>query len=156
MAQNLISQTMTNTQKDAMLADLTAFDTKFIPYKVDLTPEDIGHLAKISEADMAVLQLALTFAQANTGVIPGNIPVTEFASDLALAGQLSPIKAMAEQKADMVATSQIAALSDAYKTALAIYNVVKAQGRTPQNQTFLDTFGARFAHGPQTPPAPPA
>ena len=48
----------------------------------------------------------------------------------------------------MVATSQIAALSDAYKPALLIYNGVKAQNRTPQNQTFLNEFGARFARGP--------
>jgi hypothetical protein len=154
MAQNLISQTMTDAQRDAMLADLTAFNTKWAPYSVALTPEEIGKLAKISAADIAVLELALTFAQQNSGAIPGDVNVTEFASDIALAKQIVPMDASAKQKADKTTTSLIAVLSDAYKAALLIYNIAKAQGRTPQNQTFLDTFGQRFARGSQAPPPP--
>ena len=146
---------MTDAQKDAMLADLDAFAAKRAPYLVELSPTDIGKLAKISELDIGVLELALTFAQQNPGAIPGNINVTEFARDIALAKQEAIVKARTKQQDDMVATSLIAPLSDAYKTALLIYAVAKALGRTPQNQTFIDTFAARFARGPQPPPPPP-
>lgn len=155
MAQNLISQTMTDAQRDAMLADLAAFNTKWAPYMVPLEPDEIAHLAKISAADIGVLEMALTFAQQNAGAIPGDVPVAGLATDIGLAHQVIIVDASAHQKADMTATTLIAVLSDAYKTSLLIYNVAKAQGRTPQNQTFLDAFGARFARGPQTPPPPP-
>ena len=155
MTQNLISQTMTDVQRDAMIGDLTAFGTKFDAYKVELTPDEIAKLARISETGLPELELAQAYAQQNPAAIPGNVNLTEFAKDLALARQIMQVKTRLTQLLDYVATALIAALSDSYKTALLIYNIAKAQGRTPQNQTFLDAFGTRFAKGPQTPPTPP-
>ena len=149
MSQNLISQTMTDVQRDAMITDLTNFDTKFNNYKCPLTPEQIRRMPKLSMADVGVLQLAVTFAQQNPTAIPGTINLTELANDLALGKQIIIVDAITQQKADMTKCSAIAALSDAYKAALDIYRIAQAQGRTPQNMTFLDEFGARFAHSPQ-------
>lgn len=60
-----------------------------------------------------------------------------------------------QQKANITRVSLIAVLSDGFKTVNEVYRVEKAKGRNPQNAAFLDAYGARFAHGPQTPPAPP-
>ena len=149
MDQNLISQDMTDVQRDALIADLTSFDTKFQPYKVSLTPEDTKKLLKFKVEDVALLQLALTFAQQNPGAIPADVNVTEFAKDVAFAQQAQTVNGMAQQTADQTNTTVMAACSDGYSAALDIYRVAKAQGRTPQNQTFLDAFGARFARGPR-------
>ncbi len=155
MAQNLISQTMTDVQRDAMLGDLGAFDTKFANYKVQLSPDEIAKLARISEDSIAVLELGQTYAQQNPNSIPASVDLVEFGKDIALARQIVQIKLRLIQLLDFVSTALIAVLSDAYKTALLIYNLAQAQGRTPQNQAFIDAFGKRFAKGPQQPPANP-
>ena len=155
MAQNLISQTMTDAQRDAMFSDLGAFETKFENYKVDLRPDQIAKLNRFAETGIAELEMAETYAQQNPGAIPANVPLAEFSKDIALARQIVQVKLRLIQLLDFVTTALIAVLSDAYTTALLIYNTAKAQGRTPQNQAFIDAFGARFAKGPQTPPPPP-
>jgi hypothetical protein len=56
MNQNLISATMTDAQRDAILADLEAARLKAAPYSVPLTPDDRHNLAKIRAADLVVRQ----------------------------------------------------------------------------------------------------
>ena len=103
---------MTNTQRDAMLADLEAFDTKWGAYKVNLTPEQIAKLAKIKPSDIGALETALTFAQQNPGAISGDMDIAGLAQDVALARQAIIVNAAAQQKADLTHTTIIATLSD--------------------------------------------
>ncbi|MBI3875995.1 MAG: hypothetical protein HY300_08570 [Verrucomicrobia bacterium] len=63
MTQNLISQTVTDAQRDAMPGDLGAFDTKFTGFKAALDAADIAKPAKISESDIAALEMALAATQ---------------------------------------------------------------------------------------------
>jgi hypothetical protein len=154
MAQNLISQTMSDTQKIALLGDFTAFDTKWEPFECSLTPAEVAGLAKMSPADIALLDLAKTYADQNAGAIPADVPLAELAKDIALAKQIVPVDAKAQQEANKVRCSLIAVMSDAYAVAREVYRIAKARGRTPENAEFLDAFGARFARGPQTPPPP--
>ncbi|MBI3880729.1 MAG: hypothetical protein HY301_11810 [Verrucomicrobia bacterium] len=155
MSQNLISAVMTDAQRDAMIADLTAFDTKFDGFKVNLTADQVRHLSKHKPEDIGVLEVALTFAQQNPGEVGDATGVAEMVKDIGIANHVIPVNAETNQKAKMTNATLIAALSDAYEKAREIYRVQKAKGRTPANSTFLDSFGARFGHGPQTPPAPP-
>lgn len=155
MGQNLISQVMTDAQRDAMLADLTSFDTKFTPYKVNLSAEQIRKLAKLSPSDVGLLQMALAYAQQNPTEIPASIPVAELDKDAKLAQQIIPVDAAAQQKARMTRASLIAAMSDAFSIALRIYGVAVAQGRTPASAAFIDAFGERFKKGPPEEPQPP-
>jgi len=156
MAQNLIAQTMTEAQRDAMLADLTAFATKFAAFLVNLTPDDIAGLAKIKATDIGALEVAQTFAQQNPNSISADMNIAGLNQDVALARQLIILLAASQQKTDMIHTSLIAALSDGRVTSDAIYRVEKAKGKNPQNEAFLEAYGARYARGPQPPPAPPA
>ena len=154
MSQNLISQTMTDVQRDALLTDLTSFDTKFAAYKSTLTPKEIAHLAKLGAADIAYLDLALTFAQQNPTAIPGNINLAEFVKDLTLAKQLAMVNARVEQLANQTRTSLIAVMSDGFAAARLVYRVAQAQGRTPETTAFLDAFGKHFAVSAAAPAAP--
>ena len=156
MSQNLITQTMTDVQRDALLADLEAFDTKWGPYKVNLTPDQIAKLAKIKPSDIGALEIALTYAQQNPAAISADMDIAGLAEDVTLARQAIIVNAAAQQKADLTHTTIIAALSDGRVTADALYRVEKAKGKNPQNATFLEAYGARYARSPQTPPAPPA
>lgn len=152
MSQNLIAQTMTDAQRDALLADLAAFDAKWGPYKVNLTPEQIANIAKLSPSDIGLLEIALTFTQQNAGSISADQGAAALALDVPLARQAIIVDAAAQQKAAMTRNTLIAVMSDAFVTANGIYRVEKAKGKNPQNETFLEAYGAHFARGPQEPP----
>ena len=154
-SQNLIEAVMTDVQRDAMIADLAAFALKFAPYMVNLTPDEIKRLAKLKPTDVAVLDVGLTYMQQNPASITGDTNVAGLIKDIALAKQEIIVDAEMQQKANITRVSLIAVLSDGFKTVNEVYRVEKAKGRNPQNAAFLDAYGARFAHGPQTPPAPP-
>lgn len=149
MDQNLISQAMTDVQRDGLMAHYASFETAFAPYQVTLTPTDVKKLSKLKPEDIGLLELAAQFAQQNPGALPADVNMAEFTQDVNTGRNLTIIHAEAQQKADMVKKSLVAALSDGFASARKIYRVVQAQGRTPQNATFLDAFGARFSRGPR-------
>lgn len=156
MSQNLISQTMTDVQRDALLADLDAFDTKWTNYKVSLTPEQLAQLSKLAPENIGLLELAHTYAQQNPGSIPANYGVAELAKDIALAHQVGQIYLKAAQKAAMVRNTQIVLMSDGWATARKLYRLAQAEGRTPENTPFLDAMGEHFDREGQPPePTPP-
>ena len=146
---------MTNLQRDAMLGDLAAFDLKFEAYKLLLTPEQIARLAKIKPADIGALETGQTFAQQNPNAISADMTIGELDKDVVLSRQLILLLAKSEQTTDLIRTSLIACLSDGRVKTDEIYRVEKAKGKNPQNANFLETYGERYARGPQTPPAPP-
>ena len=154
MAQDLINETMTDVQRDAMLADLAAFATKWAPYTVNLTPAQIANLAKLKPTDLALLEVGQTYSQLNPAAISADMNIGKLDTDIALARQAIIVNADAQQIANITHNTVIAVLSDAFVTCNAVYRVEKAKGRNPQNAAFLDAYGARFAHG--APPAPPA
>jgi hypothetical protein len=154
MAQNLISQVMTDAQRDAMLADLTAFDTKYANYKVQLDATQKKKLAKLGPSDIGLLRLALTYAQQNPNLIPAVISTTELDKDIKLVEQLIVLDAATQQRANQTRTSIITAMSDGFNAGLKIYAIAMAQGRNPDNEAFLDAFGERFKKGPSEEPPP--
>lgn len=153
MGQNLISQTTTDGQRDAMLTVLTAFAIKFTNYVVNLTPEDIAGLAKFKAADIGALETGQTFAQHPPSAISADMTIGELNMDVALARQLILLLA-AEQKADLIRTILIACLSNGRVKPDELYRVEKAKGKNPQDATSLETCGERRARGPQTPTNP--
>ena len=128
---------------------------QFYPAPSNRTPTDIKGLAKLKPTDVAVLDVGLTFMQQNPNSITGDTDVAGLIKDIALAKQEIIVDAEMQQKANITRVSLIAVLSDGFKTVNEVYRVEKAKGRNPQNAAFLDAYGARFAHGPQTPPATP-
>lgn len=155
MSQNLISQTMTDVQRDAMLADFNAFVLKWAPYKVELTPEGIANLSKIKPEDIGLLELALNFALQNPGKFGTDLEIEELGVDIALAKQVTIVDQRTHQESNNTRCTLIAVMSDGFVTARKIYRIAQAHGRTPDNAAFLDAFGARFARGGQTPEPPP-
>ena len=112
-------------------------------------------MAKLSPADIGLLEIALTFTQQNAGSISADQNAGALALDVPLARQAIIVDASAQQKAAMTRNTLIAIMSDAFVTANGIYRVEKAKGKNPQNETFLEAYGEHFARGPQVPPANP-
>lgn len=155
MLQNLISKDMTDAQRDAIITDLNAALTKFLPFMHPLTPEDRKSLARVGNTQVGQLELALTFANQNPGALPGDLSVPEFAKDVTLVRQLLLIKAKKDMISEAIDDSLMSALSDGYVAALDIYRVAKAMGRGAEFDAFIDAFGQRFARRPRTTPTPP-
>lgn len=153
MSQNLISQTMTNAQRDAMMADLDAFDAKWAPYKTTQTPEEIARLSKLSPGNIGLLEVAYNHAIQNPNSFPANTGVAELGLDIALGHQAIMVDQKTQQKANQTHNTVIVVMSDGWVTARKIYRIALAEGRTPENTAFLDAFGAHFEQEP--PPAPP-
>jgi hypothetical protein len=154
MAQNLISAVMTDAQKAALIADLDAFATKWAPYKIPLSTQQIVGLSKIVPEDLALLELAAAFAEQNAASLPSDIGLDELNKDIALARQENEVLTRMEQEHGAVRGSMIGVLSDGFVKAREIYRITKTRGRTPANAEFLDRFGARFKGGGGTAPSP--
>lgn len=146
---------MTDAQRDAMMADLVAFDLKYAAFKCPLTPTQVRQLAKLGPSDLGLLKMALAYAQQNPNLIPGNVNLVELAKDIELVEQLIIVNTATQQRADHTKCSIIAGMSDGFNTGLTIYGLAQAQGRSPDNSAFLDAFGERFKKGPQEPPPTP-
>lgn len=149
MSQNLISETMTDVQRDALIGFLSAFEIDFADFVCLLTPAQIRHLAKLDQSDLALLEVAMSYATQNPGAVPSDVNVAELAKDIALARQLAPIVAKTERVFDLVRCSLIATLSDGFAVARQLYRLERAKGHTPANSAFLDAFGAHFGRGPR-------
>lgn len=157
MNQDLINQTMSDVQRDAMLGDLSAFDLKFEAFKVNLSPDQVRRLAKLNVSDLGLLKMAYAYAIQNPDTVPANAGVAGLATDIALIEQLIQVFLAAQQKADTVRNSMVAGLSDGFKAGLRIYGYAQVAGRSPENAAFLDAFGERFTKGgEEEPPTPPA
>lgn len=155
MNQNLISATLTDAQRDAIIADLSAAQTKMADSSHSLTPEDRRRLTKIEAADMALLDQALQFAQQNPGAVPADLDLAALTQDIALGRQYLPICAKADQVAEIAGDNCMSALSDAYVAALDIYRVAKALNTSGQYDAFVQAFGQRFARRTRQQPTPP-
>jgi hypothetical protein len=155
MTQNLIDATLTDTQRDAILTDLSDAQTKMADSSNSLTPDDRRNLAKIEPADLALLEQALQFAQQNPSAVPADLDIPALATDIALARQYVPICAKANQTAELASDSCMSALSDGYVAALDIYRVAKAINTSGQYDSFVQAFGQRFLRRSRRQPTPP-
>ncbi len=155
MSQNLISETMSDAARDAVLADVNAAIVKLEGVKTPLTAEQRRKLARLADAEIGLLQTALTFAQQNPGALPGDFDVAEFAKDVALATQIAPIRARIALLNELVMDTTLAIFSDAYVAALEIYKLAKTLNRGAAFEAFIDDFGRRFARGSYRKTTPP-
>ena len=76
-----ISATLTAAQKTTIKTNLAAI-TAILNFLVGLTPKQRKTLFKMGPKSVGYVQLALQIAQNNSGILPGNFNVTEFAKDV--------------------------------------------------------------------------
>jgi hypothetical protein len=152
MNQNKVSAALSDT--DAAV-NMTAPDTirQKLPFLVDLTPEEKVALLKMGDKRRSFVRDALTVAQQNPDILPRAFNVEEFARDVALERKLAPVAAASSRLAELVDDTLVAVGSDAYMTALAVYQVAKVSGNGVGLDAQLDALGQRFAR--KTQPASP-
>ncbi len=145
MEQNFVSSQLSDAERDEILALLEAVLTKLKPVAHALTPEERGTIVRIRPEDLALLEQALDFARQNPAAVPDDVDVEELAKDIALARQEQPILAKVQILHEVMQDASMSVLSDAYDASLDIYRIAKAINKSGKYDTFVKSFGARFA-----------
>ncbi len=147
-------------------ADLTSILTKIneikalLPFLVNLTPDDIRGLSKISDKSESFVAKALGYAETVPQLVPPYLNVPEFRKDYNLYLQLKSLLQQLEQLSEGVRDTTIAVGSEANAGALTFYKSaqVAAKLNVPGADSVVDDLAQRFEgqgnSGEPTPPPP--
>lgn len=145
-------------------ADKATILTKFNDIKalllflINLTKEEKRGLQSLSPGNEPFVTKALTYAEANAGLVPPYLNVPEFRKDYNLALALQTLLQTATPLQESMEDTAAAVGHEAYKAALTFYGAVQqaAQLNVPGADTIADDLAQRFAgQGNSTPPTPP-
>lgn len=152
-----ISSVLADADKASILTKLN--DSKaLLPFLVNLTKDEKRGLQNLSPGNEPFVTKALTYAEANAGLVPPYLNVPEFRKDYNLALALLTLLQTATPLQESMEDTAAAVGHEAYKAALTFYSSVQqaAQLNVPGADTIADDLAQRFAgQGGSTPPPPP-
>jgi hypothetical protein len=148
MANNRISANLTPADREAVMKALTTIRQK-LPFLIDLTSEDRRTIVKMGDKSRAFVIKALEVATQNSDFLPRSFDLEEMRRDLALYEALYPVLLSLTQLQELVDDTCMAAGSEAYTSALAIYNYAKASGDVTGLDAVIDEMGRRFTRRPK-------
>lgn len=152
-----ISSVLSDTDKTAILTKLNDIKA-LLTFLVNLTKDEKRGLQSLSPGNEPFVTKALTYAEANAGLVPPYLNVPEFRKDYNLALALQAILQVSSPLQEGLEDTGAAAGHEAYKAALTFYGAVQqaAQLNVPGADTIADDLAQRFAgQGPSSPPPPP-
>lgn len=144
MTTNQISATMTQTDRDAVLAAVATIKEK-LTFLMDLTPEQRKSLPKMGDKSQAFVNKALEVATQNPDFLPRSFDLEEMKRDVELFQALYPVFLSLTQLQELVDDTVMAVGSDAYAAALMVYSFAKASGKGAGLDAVADEMGKRFA-----------
>ncbi len=148
MADNRISANLTPADREAVMKAIATIRQK-LPFLVDLTTEDRRTIVKMGDKSRAFVSKALEVATQNPDFLPRSFDLEEMRRDLALYEALYPVLLSLTQLQELVDDTCMAAGSEAYTSALAIYNYAKASGDVTGLDAVIDEMGRRFTRRPK-------
>lgn len=152
MPDNRISATLSAADRQAVLDAMQTIRQK-LPFLIDLSPEDRRALPKMGEASNAFVSRALEVATQNPDVLPHSFNVEEMRKDVELLEALLPLRTSFAQLDELLDDSCLALGSEAYTSALLVYQYARTAGKGAALDSALDALGRRFAR--KTAPAGP-
>jgi hypothetical protein len=144
MPENRISAELSNADQAAVLAAINTIRQK-LPFLLDLTPEERRSLPRMGDKSRAFVTQALIVAEQNEDMLPRSFDVAEMRKDVELVQALEPILPALAQLEELIEDTYVAAGSEAYAVALAVYQYAKAAGKGAALDKLLDALGQRFA-----------
>ena len=145
MPVNRINATLTAEQREKAKTALAAL-SEALPFLIDLGSEERTSMPKFGEANRSFVVKALAIAEAHPEILPGGLSVEEFRADVQLIEALYPIRHAAETLFRKIEDSYFAAGSEAYVSALLVYQYAKFHNvHTGALEGTLDDLGRRFA-----------
>jgi hypothetical protein len=144
MPDNRISAALSQADQQAVLAAVNTIREK-LPFLVDLTPEERRALPKMGETSRGFVTQALAVAAQNEDILPRSFDVEEMRKDVALLDSLQPVRAALAQLSELVEDTHMAVGSEAYTSALLVYQYARSAGKGAALDGALDALGQRFA-----------
>ena len=157
MPDNHISATLSQADRMAVLEALNTIRAK-LPFLVDLSLEERKALPKMGDTGRGFVMQALQVAEQNPDILPRSFDVAEMRKDVELLDALLPIVTASAQLNELLDDTYTAVGSEAYASALLVYQFVRAAGKGAALDGALDALGQRFARKSRPSPVsnPPA
>jgi hypothetical protein len=150
---NYITATLTKQQQDEILALLYQVDAK-LSFNVNLTKEQLDAIPKLSDGRLPFTQKALSYGKQDTSLVPPYNDLVEYDNDLNFFTGIEPIESFILRLAEKVTTARAASGSDAYTTALSIYDSAQRASKQghPGAKAIVDDLKSLFEHKAKTKP----
>ena len=116
-----------------------------LPFLIDLTPEERRTLPRIGDKSRGFVEQALQVAEQNPGILPSTFDVGEMRNDVELFNALSSVQIAVAQLNELVDDTVMAVGSEAYASALLVYQYTRAAGKGTALDSALDGLSQRFA-----------
>jgi len=155
-----ISAEITQANFDAFVTKLNEAKALF-PFLINLTPEERQALPKMGNDKQPFVTKALSYAQADARIAPPFVSLAELQKDRGLALKLIEVIQQVKPWLQALEDTQMAVGSEAYVTALAIYNSAGQAAKhnvTGASAIYEDlkSYFEQSGGGTTPPPEPPA
>jgi hypothetical protein len=152
MPDNRISATLSQADQQAVLAAIDIIRQK-LPFLLDLTPEERRALQTMGDKRRGFVEQALAIAELNEGILPRSFDVAEMRRNVALLASLRPILTALAQLSELVGDTYMAAGSEAYMSALLVYQFARSAGKGAALDSALDALSQSFPRKSRSAPA---
>ncbi len=143
MPDNRISASLSKADREAVMQAIATIREK-LPFLIDLTTEERRTMLKMGDKSRAFVSKALEVGTQNPDFLPRAFNLEEMRRDVELYEALYSVLLSLTQLQELVDDTCIAAGSEAYTAALAIYNYAKASGDVTGLDAVIDEMGRRF------------
>jgi hypothetical protein len=124
ITENRVSAVLSNVVL-AQIIDLLKQVIELMPFLVGLTPEERKRMPKMDKRNREFVHDVEIAIKNDGSILPGYIKPEEMTKDLELYEQLEEVLVPLNYLSDRVRDTQILVGSEAYSTALLVYNMVK-------------------------------
>jgi hypothetical protein len=153
--QNLISAMLSNTDRDAAIADLAAVQTK-LPFLLGLSIADRIELNKMGNTRRTFVEQTVPIASQNVQVFPASFDLAELQADMDLYHQLVPVMDALEQLHEKLNDTMMALGSDLYSASLEAYAYIKAAGKSQALDALREQLKTSRQRKPKAKTPPPS
>jgi hypothetical protein len=151
MPTNRVSAQLGELEYRAVLAAIETIRQK-LPFLIDLTPDERRSLPRFGDRSRGFVELALQVAEQNPDILPRTFDVGEMRNDVELFAALAPVLLALSQLNELVDDTLTAVGSEAYASALLVYQFARGAGKGPALDAALEGLGQRFARKSRSTP----
>ncbi|MBW4422814.1 MAG: hypothetical protein KME13_27160 [Myxacorys californica WJT36-NPBG1] len=144
MSTNRISATLSATDQLAVMNAIATIKEK-LPFLLSLTMEERKALPKMGDKNQTFVGKALEVATQNPDFLPRSFDLDEMRRDVELFEEMYPIIMAITQLQSMIDDTYLTVGSEAYTSALQVYNYAKASGQGSGLEPIVAQLGQRFA-----------
>jgi hypothetical protein len=148
--ENRISATLAIEDRDAILAAIQTIKTR-MPFLLALSTDTLKGMPRMGDQGRAFVAKVVEVANQNPDFLPRSFDVEEMRKDLALFEAMQPIRLALSQLVELVDGTTSVAGSEAYASALAVYQYAKANGKTMGLEGAVDDMARRFGRKVKSP-----